>query len=601
MSESRPPSPAPDVGVWFYPQWREQFRRDLTAAGMQFLQMAGRAEWWGGTLEVSWDEPATGEYHVAQHAIRMALPPAFPFAKPDVFPCDTDPPIRDSRHQAPGSDTGALCLWPTEDAGWLPSMTADDLLARIRTWFVHYHRDDWPPEDRPPDLHLYFPTQATHPLMLIGDDWQPPANAKVGRFGIWQKDELRAFAGAPMAGVSNPPPMHTDRILSILGMAERHRDRVGLWFRLPREPHPYTTLGALLTEVDAVACEAAGWALAQMRALFGVKIRDRHTQAILALGYPDATGEEQWLFLQANLGSTAKIAYWAQPGNLRTAVVESYETAHVDRDALMRRTGHIASLIANRRVLVFGQGAIGGSLTVLLAKAGLHHVRIVDRDMLRPGNAVRHVGGLLFAGYRKTSVVHVEARNHAPDCTILTEQTSWNPETLATWIREADVVVDATANPSFSLLLNELCIHEVRTAIYVAAHRKAAIGRLRVVRPGRDACLVCYEGGYRGAAHYPRIPPGDEGWFVEGGCGVPSVEASAVDIDAIANWAARAVLWSLSDRLTDNNHCLIVNDVLPDVSGCLRQIGVHWDMWVPLPYCEACGQLQGQHDHCASD
>jgi hypothetical protein len=600
MSVSHPPSLETE-GAWSYPRWRQQFRRDLAAAGMEFLQLAGRTEWWGGTLEVCWDEPITGEYHVAQHDIRIALPPAFPFARPDVVPCDTNPPIRNGRHQAPGNDTGALCLWPTEDAGWLPSMTADDLLARIRTWFIHYHRDDWPSEDRPPDLHLYFPTPTTHPLMLIGDDWQPLVNTKVGRFGIWQKDEQRAFAGAPMAGVSNPPLTHTDRIVSTLSMAERQRDRIGLWFRLLCEPRPYTTLGEMLTEIDAAAHEATGWALAQMRTLFGIKIRDRHTQVILALGYPDATGAEQWLFLRANLGSIANITYWAQPGRLRTTAVESYETASVGRDALMRRTGHIANLVGNRRILVFGQGAIGGSITILLAKAGLQHLRIVDRDVLRPGNAVRHVGGLLFTGYGKASVVHVEAHNHAPDCSILAEKTSWDPDALTTWIREADAVVDATANPSFSLFLNELCVHETRTAIYVTAHRKAAIGRVRIVRPGQDACLVCYEGGYRGMADYLRIPPGDEGWFVEGGCGVPSVEASAVDIEAIANWAARAVLWSLSGRLTANNHCLIVNDVLPDVSGSLGQIGVHWDTWAPLPCCEACGQPQGQHDHCTND
>jgi hypothetical protein len=100
---------------------------------------------------------------------------------------------------------------------------------------------------------------------------------------------------------------------------------------------------------------------------------------------------------------------------------------------------------------------------------------------------------------------------------------------------------------------------------------------------------------------YPHIPPGDEGWFSESGCGVPSVEASAVDIEAIANWAARVVLWSLRANLTESNHCLVVNDVLPDVSGCLNQIGVHWHTWAPLPRCEACGHLPERQDHCVPD
>jgi hypothetical protein len=309
-------------------------------------------------------------------------------------------------------------------------MTADGLLARIRTWFVHNHRNDWQLEDCPPDLHLYFPTQVKRPLMLIGDDWQPPTSADVGRFGVWQKDEPRAFAGAPKAEANDPPLMHPDRALSMFGLAERRRDRVGLWFRLQREPRPYVTLGALLTEIDSAANKPVGWALAQMQTLFGIKIRDEHTQAILALGYPDASSQEQWLFLMSNLGSVARITHWTRPGFLQATRVESYETAHIGRDALMRRTGHIASLISNRRVLIFGQGAIGGTITVLLAKAGLQHLRIVDRDALRPGNAVRHVGGLLSVGYPKTSVVCIEVHNHAPDCAIFTETASWDPDQL---------------------------------------------------------------------------------------------------------------------------------------------------------------------------
>jgi hypothetical protein len=155
------------------------------------------------------------------------------------------------------------------------------------------------------------------------------------------------------------------------------------------------------------------------------------------------------------------------------------------------------------------------------------------------------------------------------------------------------VVVDATANPSFSLLLNEICLRAGRPAVYVAAHRRAAIGRVRVVRPGRDACLVCYEAGHVGTVNYPRIPPADQGAFLEAGCGVPTVEASAVDVEAAANWAARAAFWQLEGKLAEDNHCLVVNEPLPDVGGPLARLGVHWEHWAPLPGCEACGPFQG--------
>lgn len=591
MSEN--PSRSPDIAdtPGFYSHLRAGFRRDLSAAGFRLLSAEQGEERWTGSLNVSWDDPATEDYSSADHLIEILLPAAFPFAQPQVFPNDTDPPIRNSRHQAPGSDTGALCLWPSDRAAWSPSMTADDLLARVRLWFNRYHLNDWPAEDRPPDLHLYFPSRERRSFMLIGDDWMPPSDVQMGRFGIWQKDNVRAFAGAPQPGVSLPPQAHEDRILSEIGMAQRRRDQVGLWFRLQREPLPKLALDTLLSEIDVAAQQSPGWALHHLCGLYGQKVHGSNVPAIIAVGYPDAVEQEQWLFLKCNLGSPAKTTSWSQAGALRKIAVESFETAGVGQEALMRRTGHIAQLINSRRVLIFGQGAIGGTITVLLAKAGLQHLRIVDDDLLRPGNAVRHVGGLQLVGYDKTVIVKVQAHSHTPDSHIDTETTTWHPDMIRRWISETDIVVDATANTSFSLLLNQLCLQAMRPVIYVTAHRKAAIGRIRLVRPGQDACLVCYEGGYRGTQDYPTIPPGDEGWFVESGCGVPTVEASAVDIDHIANWCARTILWSFRDKLGENNHLLVVNDSLPDAADQLSQPGIYWSTWKPIRGCGACGQL----------
>ena len=593
MSENPFPSPELVDMSDFYRDLRISFRHDLTAAGFRFLSTEQDEEKWMGSLSVAWDDPVTEEYCSADHLIQILLPAAFPFAAPRVFPYDTDPPIRNSRHQAPESDTGALCLWPSDKAGWLPSMTADDLLVRARLWFNRYHRNDWPAEDRPPDLHLYFPTREKRPLVLIADDWLPPLQVQVGRFGIWQKDDVLAFAGAPQPGASHPPQVHQDRILPEISMAERRRDRVGIWFRLQREPLPRLTLDALLSEIDDAAQQLPGWALSHLRGLHGQKVHSSDVRATIALGYLDHTGHEQWLFLECNLGSSAKITQWSQAGALRRTAIKSFETAGVWQEALMRRTSHIAQLINNRRALIFGQGALGGTIAVLLAKAGLRDLRVVDDDSLRPGNAVRHVGGLRLVGYNKTLIVKLKAESHAPDCRIRTETTSWHPNTLRQWISETDIVVDATANTSFSLLINQLCLQEMRPAIYVAAHRKAAIGRIRIVRPGQDACLVCYEHGYRGTQDYPTIPPGDEGWFVESGCGIPTVEASAVDIDHIANWCARAILWAFREKIGEDNHILVVNDSLPHVGNQLNQPGIHWSTWKPLPGCSACGRLQG--------
>lgn len=571
---------------------RADFAHGLAEAGFTLAGDPTEVNRWHGKITVDWEESATRASCRSDHNVEVELPTGFPFRQPTVRPLD-DPPISGSRHQAPG-EGGALCLWPEDNPGWVPWMGAEGLLARVETWFRHHHRSDWPPYDQPPDLHLYFPTEGPQPQMLIGKGWAPPIEAAAGRFAVRQRDDQRAFAEAPGAGsckTENPPP---DRILVHVGLDAVRPSQIGVWFRLRREPRPYPALGPLLDDIDAAAGEACGWALTQLTGLLGNKVRPGQGTAVLSLGYPDQGGE-QWLFLRVDIVGPGKRTYWRRDSVLAALPLRAFETVRVDPSSLMRRTGHVAQGLDCKQVLVFGQGAIGSTVSLQLAKAGVPRIRLIDDDRLRPGNAVRHVAGIYGTGERKSALMKSEILRHVPDCAVAVEEQTWDIQQLSAWISESNVVLDATANEPFSLLLNDLCLRAGRPVVFAAAHRRAAVGRIRVVRPGMDACLVCHQFGY---AHpeephydldYPLVPLGDEGAFTEAGCGTPTVEASAVDVEAVANWAARSVLWLLLGKLGDDNLCVIVNDVLPGVQGSLTDVGVKWERWAPIPGCESCG------------
>jgi hypothetical protein len=172
---------------------------------------------------------------------------------------------------------------------------------------------------------------------------------------------------------------------------------------------------------------------------------------------------------------------------------------------------------------------------------------------------------------------------------------TWNRAELLAIISRADVIVDATAVPSFGLLVSELCLQARRPLVAAAAFRRARLGRVRVTRPFLDACGLCYEGGYVPLdATYPIIPVGPEGEFVESGCGVSTVEATAMDVDASANVAARAVLHLLRELHEGHvpadapNHALVVNERVEGVEGLLATPGIHWSRWPRRGACEAC-------------
>jgi ThiF family len=575
-------------------QLRDDFRRDLEAAGFQFLGERGGHERWQGTIDVEWIDPIDGSRQSASHRVEVTTDSAFPFSKPKAFPRD-EPPIQHQRHQSPNEE-GALCLWPDEGFGWFPGLGVNGLLERIRDWFVHYHLNDWPDSDRPPDLHLYFPSNEPFPVMLIGEEWNPPKGEPSGRFLVRRNPERpeRALAEAAGAGVTTFSMRTDERLLSLLGMGNTKPEASGVWFRLSDEPKPQPTLGAMLEDIDRSRRVLVGTALKELIGKLGQKVDAKRGTAVLALGYPDVQGQEQWLFLEVDvtaLSPNVDRVRWSNPKILNQLPVRSFVTASVVPSAMLRRAGPVATQIEQRQVLIFGVGSVGSSVALLLAKAGLPKMRLVDTDVMMPGNTVRHVAGLLSVGEQKTIATKFEILSHVPSCVVTVEPGTWDPEILTSWIREADVVVDATANDSFSLLLNKLCVQQITPILFATTHRRAAIGRLRVVRPGEDACLVCHLFGHRyDDPTYPKIPTDDEGTFVEEGCGVPTLEASAPDIEATSNWTARTVLWLFQGLLGLRNHCLIVNSELADVYGELREVGIHWSYWPPVPECECCGR-----------
>jgi molybdopterin/thiamine biosynthesis adenylyltransferase len=486
---------------------------------------------------------------------------------------------------------GTLCLYPETyqpgtQRGWAQWRTGEEFLSRIAELFERAYTDNWDSKNRPADLHLSFPFGSPIAMMLIGDDWHPPEGAPSGRFGVWRKSEEVAFAGSPGAGQVALPDNHTDRILSAMSF-DKEPPATGAWIRLPREPAPRKSLGGLLAEIDRVTSHTEGWALDQCRQLIGGGRRSS-LAPVLALGYPDAAlGGEAWLFLEIGRNPDDTQPKWNKPETTTHTKITAFETVGVSQGALMRRSGPVATAVSGKRVVIFGLGALGSAAAMLLAKSGVQYMRFVESDRVRPGNAVRHVAPLRYTGFAKAVITAHEIRAHVPDCKIEQMSETWDPDKLANIVADAAVVIDATANEPFSFLLNEVAMRAGKTVVYAGAMRRAAVGRIRVVRPGRDACLACYE-SHATKGKYPLVPPGEGEEFFEEGCGVPTVEAPAVDVEAVANWTARAALWELRSALGPSNHCLVVNDVIPEATGELAETGVHWSVFGPVDGCVIC-------------
>src|SRR5688572_29947995 len=148
--------------------------------------------------------------------------------------------------------------------------------------------------------------------------------------------------------------------------------------------------------------------------------------------------------------------------------------------------------LLNARVLIVGCGALGASHAEMLSRAGVGHIKIVDRDfveftnlqrqtLFKESDAVERLPKAVAARTRIgeiNSEIEVEA--------IVADVNQSNVEQL---IDGVDLVLDGTDNFQVRYLLNDACVKHGVTWIYGAA--VSSYGTTMTIIPGETPCLRC--------------------------------------------------------------------------------------------------------------
>jgi molybdopterin/thiamine biosynthesis adenylyltransferase len=170
--------------------------------------------------------------------------------------------------------------------------------------------------------------------------------------------------------------------------------------------------------------------------------------------------------------------------------------ADVGPELATRRKGILeTTVLKDASVLLIGLGTGGAHAAVELAKCGVGHFALVDRDRLSVGNVVRHPGGISQVGRLKVNVVRDLILETNPDAEVkpLPLDVSFeNAEQLKPLIAEADVVICGTDNRPSKLLINQLCVEAGVVAVYGGAFRRAYGGQILRVRPRKSPCHQCF-------------------------------------------------------------------------------------------------------------
>lgn len=207
------------------------------------------------------------------------------------------------------------------------------------------------------------------------------------------------------------------------------------------------------------------------------------------------------------------------------------------------------SELSEKTVAVVGLGSVGSKLAVSLARSGLRKFVLVDDDVMLPGNLVRNQLDWMMVGFSKVHAVAEEITRVAPSSVIEKrahrlggQESSQVISTTLNQIRDADLIIDATANPDVFVMLAALCNRSKKPLIWGELFAGGIGALMSRSIPDIDASpLSVRDGVNRHLATLPKAPHMEANRYDVDGDGTPLIATDAAVTQLAASMAAYAL------------------------------------------------------------
>ena len=495
----------------FHPESLEEFTAELVSAGFQLAPNSNPPKW-------------TGDIHPAFKPLTDAgtmdivILPGWPFQPPAVFVQGLN-----TNHS---TLDGLVCMWQDGDFShdWT---TVKGLLGRIEDW-CEKAKHGWEDDRLDQDAFLNF--RYKHPAVTAFD--LAALSVDEGRWGEF-------------VGVVNLKPPRVD-----IGPGYRQSSKQlrGMWFHAGQLKTPPPRQ---LSEIPPLLRRH------QRRGLQRALDERRRPEFLFTSG-----GVDLILFCWERHGRT-DLLILACIGTAEQLEAFAMQPGPNDKHSLLLRAGPDASMLNDRKIVLFGAGALGGHTATLLAESGAGFLDIIDPDVLLPGNVVRHVAGHGQVGAPKAQAVEAVIKDHAP----WTKVTSFlesphTPSQIRKRIDDADVVVDATGNEALTLSLAMVARDMQKPLVAGVLYRGGFVGRAqRQALP--DDTLINQRGD---STRYPLIPAGDDSEDFAAlhlGCSAPVNNAPPSAVMACAALITQVALDVLTNRFELSDEVIDVYRAIP--------------------------------------
>ena len=146
-----------------------------------------------------------------------------------------------------------------------------------------------------------------------------------------------------------------------------------------------------------------------------------------------------------------------------------------EEDLLKRNLKGIAKKLKKAEVCILGLGGLGSNVAVLLARAGIGHLKLIDFDVVEASNLNRQQYRISHIGMKKTEAIKIIIKEINPFVEIDTLDIKLDRENIYSIVGDIEIVVEAFDRAETkAMAIEELLIN--KNKIVVSASGMSGLG-----------------------------------------------------------------------------------------------------------------------------
>lgn len=340
----------------------------------------------------------------------------------------------------------------------------------------------------------------------------------------------------------------------------------GKWFDINSEPTIFSNYKELITLIGN------GDLTLGFNRFYSLDEKIEETPDIIYIGlrYLNYRKKQEFILFQAKRKPDLGFEYNSSiDGN--SVFFEAYESFEVikteefsEEKFFLRNQNRIDSnVLSKSSIQVIGCGALGGEIIDILAKAGTKEIGLVDKDIYKFENKVRHILDISAVGKPKVIAFHEYLRDNFPFVIPLYSHNNLDVFKGNLFNgRGFSFSISTIADDNAESYVNTQALESNQIVFYARALRGGKAARIFRVIPKKDACfncLTCYR--EEGDKSFVDVPDDESLPTIMNECNNPIRPGSAADLKTISAITGKILINQLQGGFkSEDNHWIFSSE-----------------------------------------